>query len=1203
LSEKSKKKDIIQTKTLKPKKSKVNLKSIDNYKILEVIGKGGMGTVYLAQQEKPIRRKVALKVIKPGMDSKEIVARFESEQQALALMNHPSIAQVYDSGTTEQGYPYFVMEYVPGVPITEYCDKNKMTTDKRLKLFEKVCDALQHAHFKGIVHRDIKPSNVLVTFQDDKHIPKIIDFGIAKALTGQGLTEKTLHTVHGVAMGTPVYMSPEQAELTGYDIDTRTDVYSLGVLLYELLVGVTPFEEKELEKAGLMEILRIIREEEPPRPSTRFSSLGDTSTDVAKKRNTNELGIAKQLAGDLDWIVMKSIEKDRTRRYSSTAELASDIKRYLNQEPIIARPPSVAYKISKYMRRYKAASFAIISIILLVIIFSLWNMIERHKAVKSSKAANNNFAIALKEKAKVHAEQNQWQLVKLYAVNSLLYQLKAKKYLSMGDITLPVEYQDWNIKYSFSKASIGSLVLSPDQKQLATVGKIEDPNNPADQVKIWEISSSKLISTLKGHIGQVVTMDFSPDGRFLATGGRDKTVKIWEVFSGKVITTLKGHIGHVSVLDFSPDGKLLASGSSDRTVKIWELSSGKVISTLMGNIGHVSDLDFSPDGKLLATEGGDRTVKIWELSSDKLISTLKGYIGGFSPDGKLLATGGRDETVKIWELSSGKLISTLMGNIGGFSPDGKLLATRSADKVIKVWDVSSWKEFVILRGHRDYIYSVCFSPDGKLLASGSRDRTIKIWELSSGKEIATLIGYEWPMNPMNFSADGRCLFSESREKMEIWEVSSSNKIITYKTDLISLSEMKFFPDRRILAVGRGTDKTWKVWESSSGKEIISLSRHDYFIRSVNLSPDGKYLATQGTPYADSLYRDSSVKIWELSSGKEIITFKGYLYRFSPDGKLLAIGGRDKTVKVWELSSGKVISTLTGYIGGFSPDGKLLAIGGRDKTVKVWELSSGKVISTLKGIMFSSLTDSYDVFSPDGKFLITGGGEKTIKVWDVSTWKETATLKGHKDVILWVNFSPDGRHLASGDFDGTIKIWEISSSKAVATLKGHKEFAVIFSHDGKFLATRNEDDTVKILDVSGGKKISTLTGYPLIKYRYPPGFGFSPDGKLMTSASEDGTIKIWEVFSGIEIIGLSGHKDKISALSFSPDGRLLISGSSDGTIKIWELDYFLNYLWCTLDYPYQEKDIRELINKVEKQTGFTLDVLTPIPLKSVILGQD
>ncbi|MCK4830274.1 serine/threonine protein kinase, partial [bacterium] len=341
------KKDInkegIQTLTITSEESQEDLKniggikSIGNYKLLEVIGEGGMGTVYLAQQEKPIRRQVALKVIKPGMGSKEVIVRFESERQALALMNHPNIAQVYDSGETEQANPYFVMEYVPGLPITEYCDKHKMTTQERLKLFEKVCDAIQHAHFRGIIHRDLKPSNVIVSFQDDKHIPKIIDFGIAKALAGQKLTEKTLHTKNGLPLGTPVYMSPEQAELTGYNIDTRTDVYSLGVLLYELLVGEIPFDKEKIDKGGLIETLRMIREDELPRPSTRFNSLGDTTTETAEKRGTSQVGMTKQLKGDMDWIVMKAIEKDKRRRYNSPTDLSADINRYLNQEAILAR--------------------------------------------------------------------------------------------------------------------------------------------------------------------------------------------------------------------------------------------------------------------------------------------------------------------------------------------------------------------------------------------------------------------------------------------------------------------------------------------------------------------------------------------------------------------------------------------------------------------------------------------------------------------------------------------------------------------------------------------------------------------------------------------------------------------------------------------------------------------------------------------------
>lgn len=369
-SKKKKETTFFTTKTLNLEEMQNIPKKIGKYRILNMLGRGGMSIVFLAQQEKPIRRKVALKVIKPGMDTQDIIGRFESEQQALALLNHPNIAQVYDSGTTEQGHPFFVMEYVPGLPITQYCDKYKLTIEARLRLFMDICNAIQHAHFNGIIHRDLKPSNILVYNHDNKHVPKIIDFGIAKALTGQGLTDKTVYTAHGVVVGTPAYMSPEQAELTGYDIDTRTDIYSLGIILYEILVGFPPFEEEELKKIGLLEILRIIREKDPPKPSTKFISLGDTSTEVAKKRQTNNEGFIKKLKGDLDWIVMRAMYKEKSRRYSSAHELRTDIERFLKKEPVLARPPSTGYKLHKYIKRNKIKTIAAGLIFLSLIIGS-----------------------------------------------------------------------------------------------------------------------------------------------------------------------------------------------------------------------------------------------------------------------------------------------------------------------------------------------------------------------------------------------------------------------------------------------------------------------------------------------------------------------------------------------------------------------------------------------------------------------------------------------------------------------------------------------------------------------------------------------------------------------------------------------------------------------------------------------------------------
>jgi serine/threonine protein kinase/Tfp pilus assembly protein PilF len=362
---------------------------IGRYKLLQLIGEGGFGVVYMAEQQEPIRRNVALKIIKLGMDTKQVIARFEAERQALAMMDHPNIARVFDAGATDTGRLYFVMELVKGIPITEYCDKNDLDTQKRLELFIDVCKAVQHAHQKGIIHRDIKPSNVMITLHDGKPVPKIIDFGIAKA-TQQRLTEKTLFTEYGQFIGTPEYMSPEQAEMSGLDVDTRTDIYSLGVLLYELLTGTTPFEADKLRSAAYDEIRRIIREDEPPRPSTRLSTLGEALTDIAKHRDAQPGELCKIVRGDLDWVVMKTIEKDRTRRYETANELAMDIKRHLSDEPVSAGPPSMRYRLHKFARRHRtgvAAGLLVAAAIVLGLVVSTTMYFQAEQALRMEAAA------------------------------------------------------------------------------------------------------------------------------------------------------------------------------------------------------------------------------------------------------------------------------------------------------------------------------------------------------------------------------------------------------------------------------------------------------------------------------------------------------------------------------------------------------------------------------------------------------------------------------------------------------------------------------------------------------------------------------------------------------------------------------------------------------------------------------------------------
>ena len=344
-------------------------RNVGPYRLLQKLGEGGMGEVYEAEQEKPVKRRVAIKLVKWGMSSEEVLARFESERQALALMSHPTIARVYDAGAAEDGRPYFAMELVAGVPITAYCDTHRLSVEERLGLFIQVCNGVQHAHQKGVIHRDIKPPNILVAIEDGRPVPKIIDFGVAKA-TSMRLTERTLFTQLGQWIGTPEYMSPEQAEMTGLDIDTRTDVYSLGVVLYELLVGAQPFAPRELQEVSFDEVRRAIREKEPPRPSTRVSSMGGAARTAASNRRTDLPALARGLRGDLDWVTMKALEKDRTRRYGSPAELAADLERHLRDEPVLASPPSTAYRVRKFVRRHRlgvAASAAVVAALLVAI--------------------------------------------------------------------------------------------------------------------------------------------------------------------------------------------------------------------------------------------------------------------------------------------------------------------------------------------------------------------------------------------------------------------------------------------------------------------------------------------------------------------------------------------------------------------------------------------------------------------------------------------------------------------------------------------------------------------------------------------------------------------------------------------------------------------------------------------------------------------
>jgi serine/threonine protein kinase/tetratricopeptide (TPR) repeat protein len=392
------------TETEPPTRGEQPGTTIGPYKLMEAIGEGGMGVVYVAEQTKPVHRKVALKIIKPGMDTKQVIARFEAERQALAMMDHPNIARVHDGGATDSGGPFFVMELVRGIPITEYCDREQLTIPERLELFVLVCRAVQHAHQKGVIHRDLKPSNILVTVIDGAAVPKVIDFGVAKA-TGGRLTERTVYTAFQQFVGTPLYMSPEQADLSGMDVDTRSDIYALGVLLYELLTGTTPFDQETFKKAAFDELRRIIREQEPPRPSTRLSSLVATRAAVSANRKADARHLERAVRGELDWIVMKALEKDRRRRYETANDFASDVMRYLTDQPVQACPPSAGYRLRKFVRRNKGPVAAGLALASLLVLGTVGTSVGLVRALRAERKASEEKgrATAAEVKAKEEA--------------------------------------------------------------------------------------------------------------------------------------------------------------------------------------------------------------------------------------------------------------------------------------------------------------------------------------------------------------------------------------------------------------------------------------------------------------------------------------------------------------------------------------------------------------------------------------------------------------------------------------------------------------------------------------------------------------------------------------------------------------------------------------------------------------------------------
>jgi WD40 repeat protein/serine/threonine protein kinase len=1026
---------------------------IGPYKLLQQIGEGGMGVVYMAEQEQPIRRRVALKIIKPGMDSAQVIARFEAERQALALMDHQNIAKVLDAGTTDSGRPYFVMELVHGVPNTQYCDDHQLTPRQRLELFLPVCQAVQHAHQKGIIHRDLKPSNVLVCLYDGVPVPKVIDFGVAKA-TGQSLTERTMFTQFGSLVGTLEYMSPEQAEMSQLGIDTRSDVYSMGVMLYELLTGTTPLERKRVKEAGFDEIRRLIREEDPPKPSTRLSNSGVALAAISAQRQTEPAKLTRLVRGELDWIVMKALEKDRNRRYESANSLGRDVERYLHDGPVEACPPTASYKLRKFARKHKAGLATALGFAVLLVLGvagSTWQAVRATQA-EGVAQANENKANAhaaqaeQKEKeAKNERDEAQRQRDEVRALNE-----KLRNTLYASDMNLA--QHAWEA---------GAIERVRELLERHRPKARESDLRNFEWYYLYRLGHSDLL-TLDGADGDVV---FSPDGKRLASSG-----KVWDAQTGQELLALPGTNPSGHGLAYSFDGKRLATSSKGNTVKVWNAQTGHEILSLIGHSEVIYCVAYSPDGKRLATASEDKTVKLWDAHIGKELLSFKGLNGpvAFSPDSKRLATTSGDYNgVRVLDTQTGQELLTLLGPTGhglAYSPDGKRLASGSGYGIVTVWDAMTGHELLAIK-ESNHVNAIAYSPDGKRLASTSL-REVKVWDALTGRELLSLKGSS---HSVAFSPDGKRLATVSKGGIKILDTTTNPESRTLKGHTSWVTSVVFSPDCKRLTTASG--ETVKVWDARTSQELLSLKGHTSGVNKVAFSGDGKRLASASD--------DKTVKVWDAQTGKELLTFKGHTSHvvsvaFSPDSTRLASSssltglcgpagdpGEPGEVKIWDSHSGQELLTLKGHRRfvnsvAFSPDGKRLATLSRDNTVKVWDAQTGQVIRTFKA---NCLLCGSVAFSPDGKRLAsTSAGE--IKVWNVrGSQEKPLSLRGHTSDTLDVVFSPDGNRLASVSHDEALKVWDAQTGQELLTLPGGP-LSVTFSPDGHVLASG-----VKIYDAT------------------------------------------------------------------------------------------------------------------------------------------
>lgn len=1021
---------------------------IGGIRIVRLIAEGGMGRVYEGAQEKP-RRTVAVKVMRPGITSPAAMRRFEYEAQVLASLQHQGIARIYAVGTSDVAgvtVPYFVMEYVPhAASITQYADDHQLSVRERLELFQDVCEAVAHGHQKGVIHRDLKPSNILV---DATGKPRVIDFGVART-TDPELSHPTALTDVGQLIGTLQYMSPEQFTCSPLDLDIRADVYSLGVVLYELLAGRPPLD---VHKKPAFEAARIVGEEQP----------------------AQLVSIAHGIPRDVGVIAAKCLEKDRGRRYAAASELAADLRRCLAGEPITAEPPGFFDGLARLARKHRIAAASATAALAAIIGAS---GLVTFFAVRAERARQD--ALVERDRAATEASNARQQL---YAAN--LYRLDKMLAIQGG-------------------AAARKLLEDTTALQPAHASPIE--------IRCVEAAMDRSILTLRGHSAPVISMRYSADGSHVATSSHDGTARLWDAMTGEETGRVDGlEKSSRSCVAFLDDGTALVAGCFGGKGQVRDIATGRVRMNLDGSASPFLTAAFHANGGCVAISAADQPVRVWDTKGKEVTTLGEDSTGAtllaFGADRRLASTG--DEgLVRVWDIESGEAVALLEYHTRpvltvAFNPHATQLVSGAKDNAACLWSLGEHATIIDSKSHDTMVTTAAFSPDGTLMATGSADRSVWLWNLEGdGKRL--LSGHINIVSCVAFSPDGRHLASSGHDNsVRLWSTTTGDEVAVFHGHDDKVETVIFSPDGSRLATS-SLDNTVRIWDATQ-PDLATLKGHAKGTRAAVFSPDGTRLLTAGF--------DNTARLWDVPSGQPLAVLEGHTdsiwsAAYSPDGLSVATGSFDKTARLWDTITGRQVAVVEDPESqamwvGYRADGTPLALNGSVIAGTLWNLSTGKPAMRLDGDGRRVRSVS---FSRQGQLMAAGMTDGRACVWDALTGRLVCGLPSHTDSVTCITFSPDGTRVATGSNDTTFRICHVSNATAAVVLRGHQATVsgIAFSPDGSRLATASWDNTTRIWDAT---TMCELLALPSM-VRFSPA-AFSPDGGFLATGSSRNTVKLW-----------------------------------------------------------------------------------------------